>query len=146
MNLGFDKLVQIIKIIIGIIGLGILYKIYLVLTYFLCYNVNMKKLIKKKVVEKPILKKPKEPIKEIPNSLYSVSLNIFGKETKYEGNTLFEIFDMIKPDTLRGKAILIVKKEGLKSEIILKPFQLKRLMFSDAFRQILNKRINLLLK
>lgn len=73
---------------------------------------------------------------------YSVSLTILGKETKLKADTLFEVFNQIKPAIIKGKAIMTVKKGGLKAEVILYPFQLKRLIANNAFKQIMEKRLN----
>ena len=82
----------------------------------------------------------------IESKLYSVSLTILGKETEIKADTLFEAFDQIKPAIVRGKAIIAVKKGKLKAEIVLHPFQLKRLMTNRTFKMITEKRLNLLLK
>lgn len=91
----------------------------------LCYNrCNMKKKIIKKI------------------KLYSVSLTILGVETKIKADTLLEAFDMIKPEMVKGKAIMVVNKGKLKAEMVFYPFQLKRLMNNKYFKMLIEKRLN----
>ena len=78
--------------------------------------------------------------------MYSVSLSILGKETKLQGNSLVEIFDLIKPEVVKGKAIMTIKKGNLKAEHMFYPHQLKRLMVNKTMKQIWEKRLNLMLK
>ena len=74
-------------------------------------------------------------------SEYSVVLTVLGKESRYKADTLVEIFDQLKPDVVKGKAILVVSKGKLKAEAMLYPFQLKRLMVSKVMKAIWAKRL-----
>lgn len=107
------------------------------------------KIIKKKIKKAVKIKKVEdknETINVVISKPYKVSLIILGKETNYEGNTLYDIFDLIKPDIVRGNAIIRVYKDNLKSETLLKPLQLKRLLSSNNYKQLLNKKLLLMLK
>lgn len=77
---------------------------------------------------------------------YSVSLTIGDKELVANGNSILEALDTFKPELVKSKAILRVTFSKQHAELLLYPFQLKRLMVNKTFRIILDKRLNAALK
>ena len=100
---------------------------------------KIKKSPVKKIIKSPVIPKEKEFI-------YSVDLETSGEVFNFKGDSLFEIFNKLSPAIVKGKSILKVEKGGLKTEIVLYQFQLKRLMLSKVFKQIFEKRLNNRLK
>jgi len=94
----------------------------------------MKKIIKK---EKPIVAESKN---------YSISLFSLDKEYKFNTDTIFEAFEQLKPASIKGKSILKVSKGNLKAEIVLYPFQVRRLLVNKFSKMLLEKRLNSMLK
>lgn len=74
--------------------------------------------------------------------MYSVSLKFSDKTYKFSANTIQEALDKIKPDIVKSKGVLFVKKGKLKTEMVVNPVVLRRMVRNPTLRRILDKRLN----
>jgi len=77
---------------------------------------------------------------------YIVILNLAGIEYKAKSDTILEGLEMLKPELIKSRGILKIKKGKLETEILMWPIQVKRLLINKTYREILQKRLNLALK
>lgn len=77
---------------------------------------------------------------------YKMSLEILGESSGFKGASVPDIFDQIKPGIIRGCAKVVINKGDLSAETILYPRQLRRLMVNKAFKLILAKKLESMLK
>lgn len=109
----------------------------------------MKKIISKskKVVAK---KKTLSVKKSAPKKdLFEVSLQLGEHNLKAKGPTINDCLKAIAPDfTIKTKGIFVVKKGALKSERVMIPFEIKKLLLSknDLIRNIFEKRVVAMMK
>ena len=87
-----------------------------------------------------------KPIKETPKNVpYVVSVFTAGKAYHANGKTIAEALSNINIDTFKAKAILQVKHDERKKEIVLHPFLFRKLIQPQQ-RTFFEKRLQILLR
>lgn len=87
--------------------------------------------------------------KRVKAELYSVTLNVNGKDYKSKGSDLLECIEKLKkPDfkIFKTKSYFIVRRGKLKAERTLNIPQMRRLFGNKTTRSIFVKNMNLILK
>lgn len=114
-----------------------------------------KKIIAKKIIKAKTSKKVsvKTAIKRSPSvpkvekKNFQVSL-VFSPKEKFDvsGNSIIECLDQIKPSVLKSKGVFIVRSGSLKSEKVMYPFQIKRLLSGSVSKTIFEKNMVAIMK
>ena len=78
----------------------------------------------------------------MPQAKYRVSLKLANNIYTKIAPSIIEALDRIKPEGIfKTKGVITVSTSGLKSEIMLFPFQLKRLFINNTAKEIFQKRM-----
>lgn len=106
-----------------------------------------KKTTKKKAVSKTVKKAvvkraPVTPVKE----KFAVSLVLVGEKYEATGKTVTDCLNQIKPGLLKSKGIFTVMSEGKKSERVMFPFEMKRLLLGNVGKIVFDKHMTAALK
>lgn len=118
---------------------------------------NKKKVIAKKKVntkasKKAVVKtaKPKLVLNRIPKAekkKFEITLTFSPKEIfNATGDSVIECLDQIKPEYLKAKGVFIVRQGNLKSEKVMYPFQIKRLLSGSVSKTLFEKNMIAVMK
>lgn len=111
-----------------------------------------KKPAKKKIAKKRAVKKvaKRAVVKRAPNAPekkeFAVSLVLVDQKYEATGKTVTECLNQIKPGLLKSKGIFIVTSDGKKSERVMFPFEMKRLLSGNVAKIVFDKHMTAALK
>lgn len=90
-------------------------------------------------------------VKNIPSE-YALRLNLADGKFESKGKTFFIAIEVMNKDIkkagmlLKSKAELILSSGGKRSHMLMRPFQMKRLLIDKNMQEIIAKRMSLALK
>lgn len=73
---------------------------------------------------------------------YEVNLVMSGATHKTYGDTVLECLEQLKPEVIKSRGILIAKKDGRESKMILQPMIIRKLLVNSTLRLIYDKRLS----
>lgn len=85
-----------------------------------------------------------KPTKEVGK--FTAIFRFDDEEVSFTGETIYLCLEQFQPLLLKGKCIISVESDGKKSEIVMYPRFLRKLMVNPIFREITAKRLTLGLK
>ena len=109
-------------------------------------DTRKKELKEERAKQREIDKKQKIVLEEEAKKPYTVNVLIDNISYTAKGNTMAEALSLIKPKIKRNKATITVLKDELKSEIFLYPILVRRMLVNKMYRNILDSRLNKLMK
>lgn len=99
-----------------------------------------KKAGKKATPKKKISVLKAKPAPEVKKKV-SLSLVMADESFKASGDAILECLDQIKPTMLKSKGVFIVRIGDLKSEKVMYPFEIKRLLSGSVSKVVFEKRM-----
>lgn len=106
-----------------------------------------KKVAKKKAVKKAVKKTVVKRAPTVPEKgKFAVSLVLVGEKYEASGKTVTECLNQIKPGLLKSKGIFTVMSDGKKSERVMFPFEMKRLLTGNVAKIVFDKHMTAALK